>query len=258
MGAKENIMAEVTQNPQLVLVGGISGGGKSASLRNIRNQERWLYLNAENGKRLPFKNNFMNGGFTITDPYQVHEAFDHATNNIPEQVDGIIVDTITFLLDMYESLYIRNAPNTQKAWGDFADFTRVLFQQKIALFGKPVIILAHVLETLDEKAMEMKTAVPVKGSTKNQGIEAFFSTVVEATKLPIRELEDYAVEANPFLKIDEEEELIGVKHVFQTRLTRTTVGKRIRSPMGMFTREQTFIDNDAQLLLDHLKDFYGL
>jgi hypothetical protein len=106
--------------------------------------------------------------------------------------------------------------------------------------------------------MEMKTAVPVKGSTKNQGIEAFFSTVVEATKLPIRELEDYAVEANPFLKIDEEEELIGVKHVFQTRLTRTTVGKRIRSPMGMFTREQTFIDNDAQLLLDHLKDFYGL
>jgi hypothetical protein len=248
-------MTDATQNPQLVLIGGLSGAGKSASLRNIRNQNRWLYFNAENGKRLPFRNEFQS--YTITDPYQVYEGFDHATNNIPDQVDGVIVDTMTFLLDMFESLYIRGAVNTQKAWGDFADFTKVLFQQKVALFGKPVLILAHVLETLDEVAMEMKTAVPVKGSTKNQGIEAFFSTVVEARKLPIKELEDYRGENNILLNINEEEDLIGVKHVFQTRLTKSTVGKRIRSPMGMFTKEQTFIDNDAQLLLDHLKTFYG-
>lgn len=248
-------MSDASQNPQLVLIGGLSGAGKSASLRNIRNQSRWFYLNAENGKRLPFRNDFKS--FTITDPYQVYEAFDHATDNVPDEVDGIIIDTITFLLDMFESTYIRGATNTQKAWGDFADFTRVLFQQKVALFGKPVLILAHVLETLDEVAMEMKTAVPVKGSTKNQGIEAFFSTVVEARKLPIKELEDYRAETNTLLNITEEEDMIGVKNVFQTRLTKTTVGKRIRSPMGMFTREQTFIDNDAQLLLDHLRVFYG-
>jgi hypothetical protein len=246
-------MSDATQNPQLVLIGGTSGGGKSASLRNIRNKSRWFYLNCENGKRLPFKNDFQS--FTITEPYQIYEAFDHATNNVPNDVDGVVIDTITFLMDMFESQYIRNSTNSQKAWGDYADYIRVLFQQKVALFGKPVLVLAHVLDTLDEKAMEMKTAVPVKGATKNQGVEAFFSTVVEATKLPIKELEPYSSE---LLTIEEEEELIGVKHVFQTRLTKTTVGKRIRSPMGMFTREQTFIDNDAQRLLDHLKVFYGV
>jgi len=26
--------------------------------------------------------------------------------------------------------------------------------------------------------------------------------------------------------------------------------------MGMFTKEQTYIDNDAQLLLNHLQQFY--
>jgi hypothetical protein len=35
------------------------------------------------------------------------------------------------------------------------------------------------------------------------------------------------------------------------------VGERIRSPMGMFPKEQTYIDNDAQVLLDHLTEFYG-
>ena len=36
-------------NNQLVLVNGVSGSGKSASLRNIKNQEDWLYMNTESG-----------------------------------------------------------------------------------------------------------------------------------------------------------------------------------------------------------------
>ena len=36
-------------NDQLILVSGFSGSGKSAALRNIRNQEDWLYLNCESG-----------------------------------------------------------------------------------------------------------------------------------------------------------------------------------------------------------------
>lgn len=239
------------QNPQLVLIGGKSGGGKSASLRNIKNKPRWMYLNCENNKRLPFKNDFKS--YTITDPYQVHEAFDYATGHTND-FDGVIVDTVTFLLDMYESMYIRTATNTQAAWGAFADFTRVLFLQKIALFAKPVFILAHTFDVYDEKAMEFRTAVPVKGSIKNNGIEAFFSTVVEADKMTLKDLEGYK---SDLLHIDEEEEIIGVKHVFQTRLTKSTVGKRIRSPMGMFSREETFMDNDAELLLERLKAFYG-
>ena len=72
-------------NDQLSLVVGYSAAGKSASLRNIKNQEKWLYLNTEAGKRLPFRNKFQ--PFRITDPYQVHEAFDHGTDN--PDADGV-------------------------------------------------------------------------------------------------------------------------------------------------------------------------
>jgi hypothetical protein len=236
-------------NDQLVLVVGYSATGKSASLRNIRNQDRWLYLNSEAGKRLPFRNQFQS--FRIADPYQVHEAFDHGTTK-PE-VDGIIVDSLTFLMDMYETQYVIPSTNTMKAWGEFAQFYKVLMQEKVTAFGKPTICTAHVLDTLDEKNMEMKTSVPVKGSLKNNGLEAYFSTVVSAKKIAIKELEKFG---SKLLTISDEERELGFKHVFQTRPTKTTTGERIRSPMGMFAKEETFIDNDCQLLLDHLKAFY--
>jgi hypothetical protein len=40
-------------------------------------------------------------------------------------------------------------------------------------------------------------------------------------------------------------------------LTKSTIGERIRSPMGLFTRAQTFMDNDAGLLLKHLNEYYA-
>lgn len=236
-------------NDQLVLIGGFSGTGKSASLRNIRNQKRWMYLNTEAGKRLPFKNDFQT--YRITDPYQVHEAFDFATNNA--DIEGIILDSVTFLMDMFESQYVLSSANTMKAWGDYAQFFKKLMQEKVTAFGKPVVMIAHVKDDLDEKAMEIKTSVPVKGSLKNNGIEAYFSTVVAAKKITVKDLEKVT---NNLLKVTDEEREVGFKHVFQTRITKLTVGERIRAPMGMFSKEQTYIDNDVQLLLDHLTAFY--
>jgi hypothetical protein len=237
-------------NDQLILIGGFSGTGKSASLMNIRNQDKWLYLNTEAGKRLPFKNSFQN--FRIEDPYQVMEAFDHGTGN--DDVHGIIIDSLSFLMDMFETMYVVNSANTMAAWGNYNQFFKVLMQQKVVAFNKPVIILAHVREDLDERAMEMKTSVPIKGALKNQGIEAYFSTVVATKKMTIKDLEPYA---SKLLNITDEERALGFKHVFQTRITKSTVGERIRSPMGLFTKEQTFTNNDAQMLLDHLHAFYS-
>lgn len=241
--------SDVETNDQLVLIAGFSSAGKSASLRNIRNQPKWMYLNCEAGKRLPFKNNF--NSFRITDPYQTHEAFDHGTDN--KDVYGIILDSLTFLMDMYETQYVLSSSNTMKAWGDFATFFKVLMQEKVTAFGKPVIITAHVRDDLDEKAMEMKTSVPIKGSLKNNGVEAYFSCVVAAKRMTIKDLNGYS---SPLLNISEEDKELGFKHVFQTRQTKVTVGERIRSPMGLFDKNQTFMDNDAQILLDHLEAFY--
>ena len=237
-------------NDQLVLVGGESGTGKSASLRKLRNQEKKMYLNCEAGKRLPFKNNFKN--FTITDPYQVHEAFDHAYEN--PAYDTIIIDSSTFLMDMFETQYVLGAADTMKGWSNYAQFWKVLMQEKVAASDKAVIILAHVRADLDEKAMEMKTSVPIKGALKNNGIEAYFSTVVSTKKVSLKDLEKYN---SDLLEISEQDEMLGYKHVFQTQLTKKTVGERIRSPMGMFTVPQTFMDNDVQKLLDHLGNYYN-
>jgi prolyl-tRNA editing enzyme YbaK/EbsC (Cys-tRNA(Pro) deacylase) len=241
-------------NDQLILVSGFSGEGKSASLRNIRNQEKWMYLNCEAGKRLPFRNKF--DAYRITDPYQVHEAFDAATTGqLDYEPEGIIIDSSTFLMDMFESQYVLGSANTMQAWGQYAQFFKTLMQQKVTSFGKPVVIIAHLLDTLDEKNAELKTNVPVKGSLKNNGIEAYFSTVVVAKKVAIKELEKYG---SKLLDITEDERELGFKHVFQTRTTKQTTGYRIRSPMGMFDKAETFIDNDCQKLLDHLNEFYDI
>lgn len=240
---------DVTVNDLMVLIVGFSATGKSASLRNIRNQEKWYYGNSESGKRLPFKNKFKT--FKLTDPWQAHELFDHAA--VTPDVEGVIIDSITFLMDMFETQYVLPAANTMKAWGDFSQFFKQMMQEKVPIFNKPTIFTAHVLDVLDEKAMEIKTSVPVKGSLKNNGIEAYFSTVVAAKKITIKELEKYG---SKLLNITDEEKELGYKHVFQTRPTKTTVGERIRSPMGMFDKSETYIDNDAQLLLDHLTEYY--
>lgn len=238
-------------NDQLVLLAGYSGTGKSASLRNIRDQERWVYLNTEAGKRLPFRNQFLNK--RISDPYEVLDYFDQATAN-KDKVDGIIIDSITFLMDMYESLYVVNSNNTQKAWSDFAQYFKELMQQKVVLWGKPCIVIAHLKDELDDIRHEMKTSVPIKGSLRNNGVEAYFSTGVSVKKATLIELEKYN---SDLLEITDEDRELGYKHVFQTRPTKETVGERnIRSPMGMFSKNQTYMDNDAQMLLDHLHRFY--
>lgn len=249
----EEITTEVGEGSldQLVLIVGYSTQGKSASLRNIRNQEGWIYLNTESGKRLPFKNNF--NRITITDPYEVLSYMDECIEN-KDQVEGIIIDSMTFLMDMFETQYVLGSGDTMKGWSQYQQFFKQVMQQKVAAFGKPVIIIAHVKDELDEKNMEMKVSVPIKGALKNNGVEAYFTTVVAAKKIQIKELEKYG---SKMLSITEEERELGYKHVFQTRITKGTTGERIRSPMGMFDKAETYIDNDAQLLLDHLHKFYA-
>ena len=237
-------------NDMLVLIMGESGSGKSASLRNLRNQEQVLYMNCESGKRLPFKNSFVQE--VITDPYQVHDLMDQVVEN-PDAVAAAVVDTVTFMMNMHESVHVLTSNNTQKAWGDYYQFWQELMQQKVSKAKTPVLMLAHTNTELNEEAGEYRTAIPVKGALKRVGVESFFSTAVATKKMKLKDLVPYH---NDLLNITEDDEIVGFKHVFQTRLTKTTTGERIRSPMGLFTREQTFIDNDAQLLLDHMFKFY--
>lgn len=237
-------------NDHLVLIGGISGSGKSASLRCLKNPEGVLYANCESGKKLPFPDKFKK--CTITDPYQIYDAFNQA-ETIAES-HTIVVDTLTYLMDMFESVHVLGAKDTMHMWGQYQQFLKNLMQQYVAKSTKNVIFTAHVMDILNESAQCMESKVPIKGALKNNGVESFFSCVVNACKMPLRGLEPYK---NDLLNITAEEELVGYKHVFQTRITKDTVNSRIRGPMGMWSVAETFIDNDAQLLMERLHAYYS-
>ena len=237
-------------NDNLVLLSGKSATGKSASLMGLENPEGVMYLNCEAGKKLPFRSKFKQ--FTITDPLQVQEAFEHA-ETLPE-VHTIVVDTLTYLLDMYESVYVNGAANGMQAWGAFSQYFKNLMQQSVAKSTKNVIFLAHTADSLNENEMLMETKVPVKGSLKNNGIESYFSVVIASKKVPLKALKDYA---SPLLTITPEEEALGFKYVFQTKITKDTVNERLRGPLGLFDTKETFIDNNMQLVLNRLKEYYA-
>lgn len=244
-------IAPVT-NDNLVLILGDSASGKSASLRDLRNPERVFYANCEAGKKLPFKSKFKEK--VITDPYQVYSIFDGLeTEAQKDKYDTVVIDTFNFLMDMFESIHVIPSPNGQKAWGDYGQFPKNLLQQKVARSTKNILFLAHAPGVLNEELGIMEYMCPMKGAMKGK-VEAFFSTTVFARVVPLKELEGYS---NRLLTITEEDEILGYKNVFQTRKTKKTVGMRIRHPMGMWERNETFIDNNAQYLLDRLHQYYN-
>lgn len=237
-------------NDYLVLISGKTTTGKSTSFMNVENPEGVMYLNTEAGKKLPFKSKFKE--FTLTDPLQIFEAFDEA-EKLPD-VHTIIVDSLTYLLDMYESEYVLTAADTRKAWGDFAQFFKKLMQSYVAKSTKNVIFTGHTLDTYNEKEMNVETKVPVKGALKNNGIESYFSIVISTKRMPISKLEEYQ---SDLLNITDQEKTLGFKYVFQTMITKDTVNERIRGPLGLFSTNETYIDNDIQLVINRLKEYYN-
>ena len=237
-------------NDHLVLLCGKSATGKSASLMNLQDPEGVLYLNCEAGKRLPFRAKFIQK--TVTDPLQILEAFDWAESQ--NKVHTIVIDSLTYLLDMYESLYVLNSSNTMQAWGQFAQYFKTLMQQHVARSSKRIIFIAHTSDTLNEGEMVMETKVPVKGSLKNNGIESYFTVVIASKKVPLKALKEYG---SDLLTITPEEEALGFKYVFQTKITKDTVNERLRGPLGLFDTKETYIDNNMQLVLDRLKEYYS-
>lgn len=240
---------EQTYNDHLVLLCGKSATGKSASLMGLKNPEGVMYLNCESGKKLPFRAEFKQ--YTITDPYQISEAFD-AAETLPD-VHTIVIDSLTYLLDMFESLYVLNSANTMQAWGQFSQYFKNLMQQNVAKSTKNVIFTAHTSDTLNEGEMVMETKVPVKGSLKNNGIESYFTVVLASKKVPLKALKDCE---SDLLTITPEEEALGFKYVFQTKITKDTVNERLRGPLGLFDTKETFIDNNMQSVLNRLKEYY--
>ena len=239
----------MSQNKNIVLVMGKPNTGKSTSLMQLHNQDKMAYLNADL-KELPFKSNFA-VNVEIKDAYDVLNFIDEIEQEA--SVEGGVLDTITFLMAMYERQYVKGAANGQKAWGDYGDFYRSIVH-KLKSGTKDYAILAHASTELNETSAQYETQVPIKGAVGRTGVEADFTTILSTKQIPIKKLEGFE---NDLLHITDEEKEDGFKFVFTTHITKESVGEKMRSAMGLWKRNELYIDNNLNQVFARLKEYYG-
>jgi len=245
----------MSENPKSILICGESGHGKSASLLAIKDRTDVLYLNCENGKPLPFKNQFKKK--TITDPEDIIGFIDQLVNLGDENpFNFVIVDTVSFMMDMFERVHVTNSPNSQKMWGEYGQFFPRLMDATAKLENTFFIFLGHLDSVLDDDEGIMKHKVPVKGALSKKGIEAFFTTVVYVKRMKVKDILKGCPNPSSLLNITPKEETQGYKHVFLTEPDKTTIGGRIRSPLGMWAEDELYIDNDAGAVIKRLVAYY--
>lgn len=241
----------MAQNKNIVLVMGPPNTGKSTSLRNMTNQDKFVYLNTDL-KELPFRDKFLKN-IEVADALQVLNYVAQIEQAPREKVQGGILDTLTFLMGMYERQYVNGAANGQQAWGNYGNFYRDLIHA-IKSGSKDYAIFAHEETSLNEQAMQMESRVPIKGAVGKIGAEADFTTILSTKQIPIKKLEGYE---NDLLHITDEEREDGFKYVFCTRVAKEHVGQKMRSAMDLWARKELYIDNDLQQVFDRLHKYYN-
>jgi hypothetical protein len=235
------------ENNNIVMVMGPPSAGKSVSLMNLREPEGVVYASCDL-KPLPFKSKFKE--IKIVDPLDILNLLDEVEDM--EDVHTVVLDTLTFLMDLYETLYVITATDGRAAWGNYAQFYKS-FIHKIKSSSKNIVILAHEKKVMNESEMVLETKVPIKGSVGSLGVEADFTTIIAAKKIPVKKLKDYN---NNLLHISEREEELGIKHVFQTYVDKNTINEKMRSAMALWEDSEKYIDNDIQNVLDRLGEYY--
>lgn len=244
--------SELIGNKNVVLVMGKPNTGKSTSLMKLKNQERMAYLNADL-KELPFRGRFAVNA-EISDPTHIIPFIDQIEQEA--SLEGAVIDTITFLMGMYERMYVTPHKGTkqgQTAWGDYGDFYRSVVH-RLKSGTKDYAIMAHAATELNEESHMLDTFVPIKGAVGKTGIEADFTTILSTKQMPLRKLEGFE---NDLLHITDEEKEDGFKFVFMTRINKDSVGEKMRSAMGLWDRKELYIDNDLQQVFDRLKKYYA-
>ena len=77
---------------------------------------------------------------------------------------------------------------------------------------------------------------------------------MSAKKIATAKLEH--LDKTDLLKNDDEDG-IGVMYVFQTKIDKATLNERMRSPIGMWKKEEKYINNDIQSVIDRLNYYYA-
>ena len=82
------------------------------------------------------------------------------------------------------------------------------------------------------------------------------TTLDEVTLPDIVKVEDLEKYSNPLLNITEDDKEDEFKYVLQTRKLANTKNTLIKVPMGVFARNEAFIDSDMSLVMQRLREYY--
>ena len=231
------------EKPLIIVCGEVSVG-KSACFRNIPNQERWVFGNTEAGKPIPFRNKFNKRNIVDT---AIVAPMINAANASPN-IDGVIVDSLTFLLDNVNlELNLDEDVVGFEKWNQYDNFIKKFFLKDIGALTKPLIMTAHVKDVIVEGSGKLISIIPVKGQNKAVGLEGYATLIVHAKKVPIEKLKEY-----------DKDRRRGYKHVFQTRSTEDNMHERMRAPLDFFDdMSEVFIDNDIMHIINRWNEYYG-
>lgn len=229
-------------NPYLFCICGEAGSGKSTGLDYIENQSKWLYLNCETNKPLPFMHKFQER--TIVNPLELKTWLTKGIQS--DRIEGIVIDTLTGWLSLLETHCNRKYEGFE-VWKEYRNEILRIFQDCLSKCNKPVFILAHTKQGTDMRGRPT-ISIPVQGSLKDLKLENFFTNILYADVLSADDLSEYK---NEFLVPDADDP--DTYYVYQTRKCQEGLGANVRSTRGLWHQQETFIANNCQVILNKMQ-----
>jgi len=205
-----------------------TGAGKTSALRNL-DLSKTAYINVD-AKPIPFKHNGLYKNVNLESTQQLLNGMAQIEDDM--QVEFAVIDTITFLGDMFFSEFVENSTNGMKAWADYKSYVlKVINMAKRSRIN--YIILAHAQDIYDDKEMVNKTFARIQGSLKGGGLEGHFTYVLYNIVKPDSEgLPEY---------------------LYLTNKTKGYVGVSAKTPFDMI---DTWIPNDITLFHKAVADYH--
>jgi len=237
-------------NNHVVLIVGKPSSGKSTSLAWLNDPKNIVYLNSDL-KDLPFRSKFLE--VRLEDPEDAIAAVQEF--EVHDTAHTCVVDTLTYLMNMYEQQKVLTAVDSRQAWQDYAKYYRSLLHE-VKTGTKTYFVLAHTQDIMNETDMVLESKIPIKGAVGYTGAEADFTTILGAKRISTKEAKKW-MKDNDLLTISDEEEEDGVKYVFQTRIDKKSLGEKMRSHMGLWKRSEKYINNDLNLVSQRLNEYYS-
>ena len=221
----------------LIMICGESGTGKSYSFRNL-NKEKTKIINIEN-KILPFKDalNFKHQSF----PESI-EQFNREIENVlkvDQMYDVVVVDSFAKFVEML----LEKARLEQKGYEIYNYYNAMIrsFLNKIKRNKRKFIVLTSLPERVEfiqpSGAMTTSRRVKVSGKEHEGSIEKEFTIVLFTD---VRQEKDKG--KNPEYRF----------------ITNNDGTHSAKSPPNMFGENKQYIDNDLNMVINKVKEYYGI